>query len=121
MKNTADEFESYAVKCINSCFEHDEAKACEIILRQVPLFGNITCVQVAVSAKSQKFLLTDCFNRVMNEAWYDKLDETNWNDAGKPVITLGLLSFGVLAPFNVTYRNPQQEEPQKQSQSNKDE
>ena len=74
-----------------------------------------------MSAKSQKFLLTACFDRVMNEAWYDKLDEINHNDAEKPMITLGLLSFGVLAPFYVTYRNQQQEEPQEQSSLNKDE
>ncbi|CAF3993459.1 unnamed protein product, partial [Rotaria sordida] len=57
----------------------------------------------------------------MNEAWYDKLDEINHNDAEKPMITLGLLSFGVLAPFYVAYRKQQQEEPQEQSPLNKDE
>jgi hypothetical protein len=46
MKNIADEFEFYAVKCINSCYEYNETKACELIVRQIPLFGNITCVQV---------------------------------------------------------------------------
>ena len=46
MKNIAEQFELYAVKCINSCYEYNETKACEIVLRQIPLFGNITCAQV---------------------------------------------------------------------------
>ncbi|CAF1075261.1 unnamed protein product [Rotaria sordida] len=57
----------------------------------------------------------------MNEAWYDKLDEINHNDPEKPMITLGLLSFGVLAPLYIVYRNQEEEEPQEQSPSNKEE
>jgi hypothetical protein len=57
----------------------------------------------------------------MNEAWYDELHEVNHNDAEKPMAILGLLSFGVLAPFYVTYRNEQPEGPQEQSPLNKDE
>ncbi|CAM4890296.1 unnamed protein product [Rotaria socialis] len=120
MKNIADEFELYAVKCIDSCYEYNETKACELILRQISLFGNITIAQVAVSAKSKKFLLTACFGRVMSEAWYDKLDEINRSAVGTPMITLGLLSFGVLAPLYVVYRNQNQEEPQEQITSNRD-
>jgi len=64
--------------------------------------------------------LTACFGRVINEAWYDKLDEINRNDAEKLMITAGLLSFGVLAPFYVIYRKQQQEKPQEQSSLNKE-
>ncbi len=56
----------------------------------------------------------------MNEAWYDKLDEINRNDAEMPMVAVGLLSFGVLAPCYVVYRNQQQEEPQEQLPLNKD-
>ncbi|CAF0843039.1 unnamed protein product [Adineta steineri] len=76
---------------------------------------------VAVAAESKKFLLTVCFDRVMNDAWYDKLDEANRNGAEKPMITLGLFSFGVLAPFYVVFRKQQHEESQEQSASNKNE
>jgi hypothetical protein len=74
-----------------------------------------------VSAKSKKFLLTACFGRVLNETWYDKLDEINRDYTELPMITLGLLSFGVLAPFYVVYRNQQQERPQEQPSLNKKE
>jgi hypothetical protein len=74
-----------------------------------------------VSAKSKTFLLTACFGRVLNITWYNKLDEINRDYAEKPMITLGLLSFGVLAPFYVLYRNQQQEGPQEQLSLKKDE
>ncbi|CAF4946964.1 unnamed protein product, partial [Rotaria sp. Silwood1] len=87
----------------------------------LPKRYSIRFSNVAVSAKSKKFLLTAGFERVMNEAWYDKLDETNHNAAEKPMIILGLLSFGVLAPFYVIYRNQQQEGPEEQSPLDKEE
>lgn len=46
MKNIADEFELYAVQCIDTCYEYNETKACDLMLRQIPMFGNITCAQV---------------------------------------------------------------------------
>lgn len=57
----------------------------------------------------------------MNEAWYNKLDEINHNEAEMPMITLGLLSFGVLAPFYVVYRSQDQEKLQEETILNKDE
>lgn len=40
------EFEIYAANAINKCYQYDELRACEILLRRVPLFGNISCMQV---------------------------------------------------------------------------
>jgi hypothetical protein len=73
-----------------------------------------------VSAKSKRFLLTACFDRVMNEAWYDKLDKINRNAMETSMLTLGLLSFGVLAPFFIDNRNQNQDEQQEQSTLNID-
>ena len=41
------EFEIYAAKSIDKCYEYNESRACELLLRQIPLFGNITCMQVS--------------------------------------------------------------------------
>ncbi|CAF4227921.1 unnamed protein product, partial [Rotaria sordida] len=58
----------------------------------------------------------------MNENWYDQLDEIKLiNDGEKPMIALGLISFGVLAPFYVAYRDQQQEEQQKEQQEEQQE
>src|SRR5262249_36123869 len=42
----AQEFETYAAQCIDKCYEHDEILAFELLFRQIPLFGNVTCMQV---------------------------------------------------------------------------
>jgi transient receptor potential cation channel subfamily M protein 2 len=45
-KEQALDLETYATDCINACYLKSERKACEIMIREVPLFGKITCMQV---------------------------------------------------------------------------
>jgi hypothetical protein len=45
-KSQSLEFESYAALFIDKCYEYNGDLACELLLRQIPLFGNVTCVQV---------------------------------------------------------------------------
>ena len=40
------DFETYAASCINQCYEYKESTACELLFRQVPLFGYVSCMQV---------------------------------------------------------------------------
>ncbi len=40
------EFETHAAMSLDKCYEYNETRACELLLRQIPLFGNITCMQV---------------------------------------------------------------------------
>ena len=39
-------FETYAANSVDQCYEYNERIACELLFRQVPLFGYITCMQV---------------------------------------------------------------------------
>lgn len=41
------EFETYAAMSLNKCYEYNEERACELLLRRVPLFGDVTCMQVS--------------------------------------------------------------------------
>ncbi len=43
----AKDFEMYATDCINACYSKSERKACELLIREQPLFGRITCMQVS--------------------------------------------------------------------------
>jgi hypothetical protein len=43
---SADYFENYAIECINKCAKNDPDTGCQIILQQIPLYGNVTCLQV---------------------------------------------------------------------------
>ncbi len=42
-------YETYASTCINDCYKFNERLACQLLLREIPLFGNITCMQVSLS------------------------------------------------------------------------
>jgi hypothetical protein len=45
-RNQAIDFETYAAMAIDECYEYNERYACELLLREVPVFGNVTCMQV---------------------------------------------------------------------------
>ena len=54
------EFETYAAFCTDKCYEYDERIACELLLRQIPLFGNVTCMQVKMDSQ-----LTLCMSTIL--------------------------------------------------------
>ena len=59
MKN-ADYFEQYAIECITRCESHDSNRACEIVVQQIELYGNVTCLQVCekcVSCSNRSYSL----------------------------------------------------------------
>ena len=43
----ANYFEQYAINCINQCEKNDPELACQIVLQQIELYGNVTCLQVS--------------------------------------------------------------------------
>lgn len=40
-------YAEYATACIEACYKHNERLACQLLLREILLFGNITCMQVS--------------------------------------------------------------------------
>jgi len=40
-------FEDYAIDCVTQCYKNDQDQACELVLRQCELLGNVTCLQVS--------------------------------------------------------------------------
>ncbi|CAF3413621.1 unnamed protein product [Rotaria sp. Silwood1] len=57
-RQQAEDFEIYATDCINACYSKSERKACELMIRQVPLFGNMTCMAIT-SAYMAKYIVRD--------------------------------------------------------------
>ena len=43
-------YEAYASKCIEDCDTYNERVACQLLLREIPLYGNVTCMQVSLKA-----------------------------------------------------------------------
>lgn len=40
------DYELFAKSCIDDCYQRNERLACQLLLRQIPSFGNVTCMQV---------------------------------------------------------------------------
>ncbi|CAF5098138.1 unnamed protein product, partial [Rotaria sp. Silwood1] len=103
------EFETYAAMFIDKCYEYNERRACELLLRQIPLFGNVTCMQVAISSESKELLKTVCFHQTLNQVWYNKLSLTNRQTTAKLLLIPSILTFGLIAPREVSYRKENEE------------
>ncbi|CAF2031429.1 unnamed protein product [Rotaria magnacalcarata] len=92
------DFEIYASMFIDKCYEYNEKRACELLLRQIPLFGNVTCMQLAISSASSKLLETACFDQTLNQVWFDKLSLSNHQLKVKVSRTLAIMTVGLIAP-----------------------
>ena len=103
-------YENYASECIQVCHEYNEKLACQLLLREIPLFGNVTCMQVAVAGHMQLFINTPTFNQVLDSQWYGQLFSNttkSWSftfKAGIALVTFGLLPLVTKIPI-VTSNN----------------
>jgi hypothetical protein len=65
----AEDFEMYATDCINACYLRSQRKACELLIREQPLFGKITCMQVNfvfIDSLSTNMICRWLFRRIVN-------------------------------------------------------
>lgn len=123
------EFETYAAMSLNKCYEYNEEYACELLLRRVPLFGNVSCMQVsaidskneyrqlinqsiclqiAIASQCGKLVETACFDQTLNQVWYNKLSLANEQTLGRLAHIPSIFTGGLLAPVFITYRNAEE-------------
>ncbi|CAF5010150.1 unnamed protein product, partial [Rotaria sp. Silwood1] len=98
------EFGTYAAMFIDKCYEYNEKRACELLLRNIPLFGNVTCIQLAVLIESDKLIGTASFDEALNQVWYDKLSMVKNQHSTKLLIFVAIVTFGFLAPLTINYQ-----------------
>ena len=121
-KENADYFENYAIDCVNLCQKNNSEQATEIILRQIELFGNVTCLQVcftfrlffyilfrinskiAANADDKRFISHSCCVQAISNVWYDKLYPDQSKKRNRAALIVSFISFGLLAPLFVDYR-----------------
>ncbi|CAM4831903.1 unnamed protein product [Rotaria magnacalcarata] len=102
-KQQAVDFEIYATDCINACNSKSENNACELMIRQIPLFGSTTCMQVPIACHCSRFINTDCFSQVLNRIWFNKLAPINLSAFSGVKMIASLMTFGLFAPLLITY------------------
>ena len=67
---SADEFEELAVQILNR-FNKINAYACaKAIIRQIPAYGNVTWLELAIKADAKEFIAQRAVQDVLNNIWY---------------------------------------------------
>ena len=67
-------FETYAIEFVRCSYSYDKHRTCELIIRQVKLYGDVTCLQMAIVADNKKFLHEDACQALLTNIWFDKID-----------------------------------------------
>lgn len=95
----ADEFESHAVELVRCAYLSDKHQACELIMRRLQLYGNVTCLQMAIAADDKKFLYEDACQALLTNIWYDKKDPVREQKR----LVINILTFGISQFFISVY------------------
>ncbi|XP_069120927.1 transient receptor potential cation channel subfamily M member-like 2 isoform X1 [Argopecten irradians] len=73
----ADEFCSLSVNVLNECYELDEHKAQDLLVRELDHWGNATCVLIAVETDNKQFISQTACQSLLNSVWMGKLSPDN--------------------------------------------
>jgi hypothetical protein len=109
----ANDFETYAIECIRCSYFYDHDQACELIMRRVDLYGEVTCLQMAIAADDKKFLYEDACNALLTNIWYDKEDPAQ----ERTLLAINLLTMGISQFFISAHENYYGEQQPKKPQA----
>ncbi|XP_074655760.1 transient receptor potential cation channel subfamily M member 8-like, partial [Tubulanus polymorphus] len=68
-------FEELAIGVLNECYTDDSRKAQKLLTRRLNLYGNTTCLLLAVKANNKNFISHPCCQLLLNNIWMGDLDE----------------------------------------------
>ncbi|UJR20243.1 hypothetical protein I4U23_023374 [Adineta vaga] len=96
----ANEFETHAIEFVRCAYTNDKHQACELIIRQTKLYGNTTCLQMAIAADNKKFLHEDACQALLTNIWYDKADPVREQNR----LIINILTLGISQLFISFYK-----------------
>ncbi|GCC31326.1 hypothetical protein chiPu_0009783 [Chiloscyllium punctatum] len=74
MKEMAAKFAQLSLDVFNQCYRHNEKRAFRLLVRQCPLWGSATCLQLANEADARNFLAHDGVQALLNQIWWGEMD-----------------------------------------------
>jgi len=95
----ANVFETYAIEFVRCSYVYHKQQTCELIIRQVNLYGNVTCLQMALAGDNKKFLNEDACQALLTNIWYDKIDPVQ----ERTRLVINLLTVGISQLFISMY------------------
>ncbi|CAF1501393.1 unnamed protein product, partial [Rotaria sordida] len=71
---TADEFENLAVQILDRFYQINSRACVKAIIRQIPSYGNVTWLELAIKAEAKQFIAQRAVQDVLNNIWYGYID-----------------------------------------------
>ncbi|XP_008843255.1 transient receptor potential cation channel subfamily M member 4 isoform X2 [Nannospalax galili] len=115
-KDLATKFESMAVDLFGECYHNNEERAVRLLLRRCPLWGEATCLQLAMQADARAFFAQDGVQSLLTQKWWGEMDSTT------PIWALLLAFFcpPLIYTNLITFRKSEDESIQKDPESDED-
>ncbi|XP_051005636.1 transient receptor potential cation channel subfamily M member 4 [Acomys russatus] len=110
-KDLAAKFESMSVDLFGECYHNSEERAARLLLHRCPLWGEATCLQLAMQADARAFFAQDGVQSLLTQKWWGEMDSTT------PIWALVLAFFcpPLLYTNLITFRKSEEEPIQKEA------
>uniref|UniRef100_A0A8C1WJI6 Transient receptor potential cation channel, subfamily M, member 4a n=1 Tax=Cyprinus carpio TaxID=7962 RepID=A0A8C1WJI6_CYPCA len=74
MKELAQTFENLAHDVFSECYQSNESRSFKLLIRQSPVWGSATCLQMATAADARLFFSHDGVQTLLSEIWWGDMD-----------------------------------------------
>uniref|UniRef100_A0A673H0C4 Transient receptor potential cation channel subfamily M member 4-like n=1 Tax=Sinocyclocheilus rhinocerous TaxID=307959 RepID=A0A673H0C4_9TELE len=74
MKELAQTFENLAHDVFSECYQSNESRSFKLLIRQSPVWGGATCLQMATAADARLFFSHDGVQNLLSEIWWGDMD-----------------------------------------------
>ncbi|XDV13088.1 hypothetical protein PO909_001584 [Leuciscus waleckii] len=91
MKELAQTFENLAHDVFSECYQSNESRSFKLLIRQSPVWGGATCLQMATAAEARLFFSHDGVQTLLSEIWWGDMDSNT--DVWKLVLSFFLPPF----------------------------
>ncbi|XP_011433265.3 transient receptor potential cation channel subfamily M member-like 2 isoform X3 [Magallana gigas] len=77
LKENSQEFSNLAIAVLNECYDVEEKKAQNLLIRELEHWGAATCVLLAVESNNKKFISQTACQTLLNNVWMGNLSLDN--------------------------------------------
>ncbi|KAK3101394.1 hypothetical protein FSP39_003210, partial [Pinctada imbricata] len=75
--DNAEIFSDLAISVLNECYEIDEIKTQNLLVREIEHWGRVTCVLIAVESDNRHFIAQTACQQLLNNVWMGNLSLDN--------------------------------------------
>ncbi|CAF1459500.1 unnamed protein product, partial [Rotaria sordida] len=94
----ADQFENLAVEILEKFYRIHPSQCAKAIIREIPQFGNVTWLHLAVMAEAKLFIAQRAVQNVLNSIWYGYIDRRVGNT--KIIFSTIMLWYSGFLPYH---------------------